>query len=164
SRKYVRLKIEDLYGSTSALAWPSTYEEYRESITEDFVGVFHGQLDHSGDSPTLLIEKVEPLADRDSLRLDGMLELDLSVKEPPLQKLAETLQAHPGHSIVRFFYTTSDGRKVVIRADSDYSVNLQAELIDELKLLLGPENVRVKAKPKSGKRAPEKRWKKKTVN
>jgi DNA polymerase-3 subunit alpha len=163
SRKYARLKIEDLYGSTSALAWPSTYEEYREEITEDFVGVFHGQLDHSGESPTLLIDKVEPLANRDALRLDGMLELDLSMSAPPLQELSKLLQAHPGSSVVRFFYTTPDGRKAVVRADSDYSVNLHAELMDALKDLLGPANVRVKAQQKAHKKAPAKRWKKKAA-
>ena len=158
SRKFARLRVEDLYGSTAALAWPSTYEEYREMIKEDFIGLFHGQLDQNSESPTLLIDRIEPLGERHDVKLEGSLELRLVGENPPMESVADALKSSPGSSNVRFRYLSPDGEDKVIRASSEWSVRLRAKLIDHLNDILGPENVRVIASTKRTKRAEKPKW------
>lgn len=161
SRKYARLKIEDLYGSTEALAFQSVYEDYREMIVEDFIGLFHGTIDQSGDAPTLLINKIEVLGERDDVNLEGSLELRLLHDSPPLEELSTLLKTSSGGSKVRFRYKSPVGKDVVIRAAPDWSVRLTGNLIDALNSLLGAENVKVIGTTRRAKIAEQPRWKQK---
>ncbi|MCH2111728.1 MAG: DNA polymerase III subunit alpha, partial [Planctomycetes bacterium] len=129
TRKFARFKIEDLKGSTSALAWPSTYEDFGEHLVEDFIGIFHGQIDHSGETPTMLIDRVEPLGEPEDLKLEGSLEIRIDGQTTILPQAKEFLEKNPGPSHVRFHYKLKDGTEKVIRADNDFSVRLSGELI-----------------------------------
>ena len=159
SRKFARLRVEDLFGSTAAIAWPSTYEQHREQIQEDFIGLFTGAIDQAGDTPTLLIDKVEPMAERDALRLEGSLEMRIPGPDAPLERIGQVLRSHSGPSVVRFRYRDPAGRDVLMRCGSEWSVSLQASLLDELQALLGEDMVKVVAPLKTTPRAPEPRWK-----
>ncbi len=159
TRKFARLRVEDLYGSTAAIAWPNTYDQQRELIREDFIGIFTGTLERSNDTPTLLIDEVRPLGERAELRLEGSLEMLIDRPDAPLEAIGRALRAHPGPSTVRFRYRKPGGETVLMRCGSDWNVRLHAELLDELTRLLGPEKVAVVAPLRPTKRAPEPRWK-----
>ncbi len=158
SRKFARLRIEDLYGSVAALAWPSTFEEYRECLVEDFIGFFHGQIDQGGEAPTLLLEKVEALPSPMELSLSGSLELELDSVDPPLEEIAAILRAHHGESTVRFRYRDQNGQAHSIRAASLWSVKLETRLVEELRALLGTEAVRILPDQGPVKKAKPPRW------
>ncbi|RMH02052.1 MAG: DNA polymerase III subunit alpha [Planctomycetota bacterium] len=158
ARKYARLRIEDLYGSVAAVAWPSTWERHREQLVEDFVGLFTGVVEHGGDSVTFQIESIQPLGERDRLRLEGSLELQLAGERPPLEEIAGVLRRHPGPSPVRFRYTAPDGRERRLRCDGSWGVTLDAALLDRLAALLGREAVRVLPPRRRATPAPEPRW------
>ncbi|KAA3608208.1 MAG: DNA polymerase III subunit alpha [Planctomycetota bacterium] len=157
NKKYARLRIEDLYGSTGALIWASTLENVADYVVEDFIGLFHGTLEQSSEEPVLLVEKIEPLATREKVKLAGSLQIQLQA-DPPIRAIADILRRHAGPSLVRFHYQDSEGRPVVMRAARDWSVKLDSALLDELQKLLGKDAARIVAESKSTQPAEKPRY------
>ncbi|HEX9793149.1 MAG TPA: DNA polymerase III subunit alpha, partial [Planctomycetota bacterium] len=157
SRKYARLRIEDLLGSTAAIIFPKALEEFRDLVVEDFIGLFHGSLDLGGEEAVLKIDRIAALAERDKIALAGSLEIHLK-GSPPVEALSAVLKAHPGRSIVRFLYTGPDGKPVALRAAPDWTVNLSGELFARLEALLGPGCARAVADRPSAEFAPARKW------
>ncbi|MCH2100710.1 MAG: DNA polymerase III subunit alpha [Planctomycetes bacterium] len=139
SKKMGWLRVEDLYGSVSTIGWPSTLENCRDCVEEDFIGLFHGTLALDGEEPTLKVDMIEPLGERGEIRLKGSLDILLPANEPPIELLQEILRAHHGNSPVRFLYADENGKRVGMRAGPAWRVNLSANLFDELNRLLAPE-------------------------
>lgn len=160
SRKFARLRIEDLYGSTSALLFSSALEEFRDSVREDFIGIFQGGLDMNSEEPVLLVENIRPLDEPDAVRLDGSLLISFRTQKAPIEKLQEVLRKHTGKSVVRFQYKRPDGTPMSIRAASDWSVQLSGGLLNELEQILGKGNVRVAAPHKATQKAATPKWQK----
>jgi hypothetical protein len=92
------------------------------------------------------------------VKLEGSLELRLVGENPPMESVAAALKGSPGPAKVRFRYHSPDGEDKVVRASSEWSVRLQAKLIDHLNDILGPENVRVVASTKRTKKAEKPKW------
>lgn len=152
SRKIARLQIEDLYGSTSAVVFPRTYEVISEMLREDFVGLFHGHMQINNDQPELIIERVEPLGELHEVQLKGHLRLIMSAQEPPVAALQEIFRRHPGEARVRFLVPCEDGTYRAIRAGGAWSVSLSAELLQELEVLLGTGRAEVIRERETAKR------------
>ena len=142
SRKVGNFRIEDLWGSSDALAWPSTLEEMEGTLEEDFIGLFHGKLGLSRDQPQLLVERIEPLPKPEEIALKGSLEIRLP-DPAPLGKLKDILGRHPGRASVRFIYIDPEGRQRIRKADSDWGVELGTGVLTDLQDLLGPGRVMV---------------------
>ena len=158
ARKYARLRIEDLYGSTAAMVFSNALEQYKDFVQEDFIGLFRGTLDLSGEDPVLLVDRVEPLGSREQVRLDGSLQIRLGGEAPPLEAIGAILKRHPGAATVRFLYQRPDGATVAMRAGGHWSVKLSAPLFQELEALLGPGSARAVAdKQIAGIAAPRRR-------
>jgi len=158
SRKMGWLRIEDLQGSTSALAWPSTVEACREYLVEDFMGLFHGKLDLSRDEAVLMIDRIEPLGERDAVKISGTLEIQVD-NNTPLGQLQTLLKEHTGNSAVRFHYRDMAGNPTSIRAGTEWKVRLSSKLLDQLTTLLGNTGKAwAAAEKKSPKRAPKPKW------
>ncbi|TAH34965.1 MAG: DNA polymerase III subunit alpha [Planctomycetota bacterium] len=158
SRKYARLRIEDLHGSTAAMVFSNTLEQHKEQVKDDFIGIFHGTLDLSGEDPVLLIDRIEPLAGRDEVHLNGSLLIRLPAGSPPLEALGAILKRHPGSATVRFLCQQADGSTTAIRAGSHWSVKLTGPLFQELEALLGPGAARAVADQRPAEAAPQPRW------
>lgn len=139
AKKMAWLRVEDLYGSTPGIVWPSTLENCRDCVEEDFIGLFHGTLAvDDGDEVTLKIDHIEPLEEREDVRLSGSLDVLLPPGEPPVADIQRVLRAHEGNASVRFLYDRPDGTRVGMRAGTSWKVKLSAQLFDELNQLLGP--------------------------
>ena len=93
-----------------------------------------------------------------ALRLEGSLEMRIG-PEAPLEEAGKILRRHSGPSVVRFRYRDASGKEVVMRCGSEWSVSLQAALLDELQALLGEDKVKVVAPLKTAQLAPQPRWK-----
>ncbi|MFQ5748710.1 MAG: DNA polymerase III subunit alpha, partial [Planctomycetota bacterium] len=143
ARKFARFRVEDLYGSTAAIAFPPTVEKFRDWIQEDFIGDFCGRVDQAEKEPVLLVEKIEPLGNPDQIHLNGSLEIFLPANAPPLESLRETLERYRGSSIVRFLYQDQKGRTVVHRAGPEWRVDLATGLFRDLEKILGPGKARI---------------------
>jgi len=137
TRKIARLQIEDLYGSTSAVVFPRTYEILADMLQEDFVGLFHGHIQISNDQRELIVERIEPLGELADVRLKGHLRLVLQQQDPPIEALQEVLRRHPGEARVRFLVPCEDQSYRTVRAGTTWSVELSADLLRELEVLLG---------------------------
>ncbi len=152
SRKYARLRIEDLHGSVAALVWPEAYEACRDMVVEDQVGLFHGVLSSNGEEVELRVERIETLAERQELHLQGDLELHLAGSQPPLEAVARILKACPGRSVVRFVYEGPDGESRMLRASGEWQVAVSGSLVQSLEAVLGPGRVRVvSGRPRNGR-------------
>jgi DNA polymerase-3 subunit alpha len=145
SRKMARLRIEDLYGSTSALIWPSTLENHHDLALEDFIGVFHGTLDMDGEEPVLKVDRIEPMAEKSEVKLKGSLEILLGSGPPPISELQSIFRTHPGNSAIRFIFVDPNNKRKAMRAGPGWRVGLSSELFDKLNKLLGPEGRAVAA-------------------
>ena len=159
SRKMARLRVEDLYGSTSALIWPSTLENHKDMVLEDFIGVFHGTVDMGGEEPVLKVDRIEPMAEKSDVRLSGSLTVSLGSGEPPINELQKIFREHPGGSLIRFLYDGPDGKRHMLRAGPGWRVGLSSELIDQLNQLLAPSgNARAEADGKPAPKAAAPKW------
>lgn len=142
AKKFAKMKIEDLYGSTPAVVFPRVWEEVAHFLEEDFVGLFHGRIQISNEEPEMIVERIEPLGTKEEMRLKGALEVHLPAGHPPIEAIQELLQTHSGESRVRFLLHDQQGIARYIRAGSEWSVKLDSQLIDELNLLLGADCAR----------------------
>ena len=142
ARKFAKMKIEDLYGSTPAIVFPRVYEEVAHFLDEDFVGLFHGRIQISNDEPEMVVDRIEPLGEKADMRLKGALEIRLRGTEPPVQQIQELLLRHSGEARVRFLLMDQEGNPRVIRAGKEWSVNMTSELIEELNRLLGADSAK----------------------
>jgi DNA polymerase III subunit alpha len=159
SRKMARLRVEDLYGSTAALIWPSTLENHKEMVHEDFIGVFHGSVDMGGEEPVLRVDRIEPMAEKDSVKLSGSLTIVLGGGDPPIEKLQKIIREHPGGSMIRFVYQDSEGKSRLLRAGPGWRVGLNSGLFDQLNKLLAPTgHARAEADSKPAPKAEKPRW------
>lgn len=143
AKKYVKMKIEDLYGSTPAIIFPRVYEEVAAFLQEDFVGVFHGRIQISNDEPEMVVERIDPLGSKEDMRLKGALEIHLGAMDPPIQEIQQVLGKHHGDSRVRFLLKDRNGGARSIRAGKEWSVELSSHLIDDLNRMLGADCARV---------------------
>ena len=144
SRRFARLKVEDLHGATDAVVFPRTWEEVGDFLVEDYVGIFHGRLQESNDNMELLIDSVEPLGDREQMKLQGSLEIHLEDNaEPLLKEIQGILAESSGESRVRFIVHGAGERKRVIRAGQEWFVELKSSLVHDLNQLLGPDHARL---------------------
>ena len=159
SRKMARLRVEDLYGSTSALIWPSTLENHKDLVHEDFIGLFHGTVDMGGEEPVLRVDRIEPMAEKADVKLSGSLTVVLGGGDPPIERMQKIIRDHPGSSMIRFVYQDSEGKSRVMRAGPGWRVGLNAELIDQLNKLLAPSgHARAEADSKPAPKAAQPRW------
>ncbi|MBT4028287.1 MAG: DNA polymerase III subunit alpha [Planctomycetes bacterium] len=147
NRKFAKFRIEDLFGSTGAVVFPRDLERLRDSVEEDFIGIFTGRVSINRDEPELLVEDIKPMKDRDNMQLKGYLQVRLTADSPPLQELGAVLQKHKGNAMVRFIYQDPQGKKHVVRAGSSWKVRLRTELVDELNQLLGTGSAFVRMDP-----------------
>ena len=159
SRKMARLRVEDLYGSTAALIWPSTLENHKELVHEDFIGVFHGTVDMGGEEPVLRVDRIEPMGEKDDVKLSGSLTIVLGGGDPPIEELQRIIHAHPGGSVIRFIYQDSEGKSRILRAGPGWRVGLNSALFDQLNKLLAPSgHARAEADSKPAPKAEKPRW------
>lgn len=159
SRKMARLRVEDLYGSTSALIWPSTLENHKDMVQEDFIGVFHGTVDMGGEEPVLRVDRIEPMAEKDAVKLSGSLTVVLGAGDPPIEEMQKIIREHPGESVIRFVYQDGEGKSRMLRAGPGWRVGLNATLFDQLNKLLGPTgHARADADSKPAPKAEKPRW------
>lgn len=165
SKKMGWLRVEDLYGSTAAIVWPSTLEKCRDCVEEDFIGLFHGTVDLEGEEPTLKIDMIEALGERSEVQLSGSLDIMLPSGDAPIEMLQEILRAHSGNAPVRFLYTAEDGRQIGMRAGPGWRVKLTSDLFDELNRLLGPDGRAIAAAAeRQVERAEAPAWKRKATS
>jgi DNA polymerase-3 subunit alpha len=144
------LEIEDLEGSIEAVAFPRTYNRFRELWQEDAILLIEGTVDVRNDRLQLIVEEAAVLERKVST---GAGTLSVYVRrsgddDHDIGRIREAyllLRQFPGTD--RFeLLTDKGGRRVPIPLPGDDgSVCCCPELLERLQALLGPDAVQVSA-------------------
>ncbi|MFT7516359.1 MAG: DNA polymerase-3 subunit alpha [Myxococcota bacterium] len=167
SKKFGKFEIEDLYGSTPAVVFNRTIEECGDLLAEDTIALFKGKIQISNDIPEMIINEIVPAGAPESLALQGILEISFAANQQPSKEIMSAmklkLEEHSGDSKVRFVVFEKDGEEIsgrhVIRAGSQWNVQLSSELIEKLNIIIGANSTRVIMERGSVEREAQPSWK-----
>ncbi|MFV9567971.1 DNA polymerase III subunit alpha [Thermoanaerobacter mathranii] len=127
--------IEDLYGTVEVIVFPTVYEKYSSIIKEDSPVVVKGKVSlREDEEPKILCDEIKPLSQAIVKKL--YLNLQDSAK---IEIVKQILRKNPGNMPVVLRLNS----KKLLAANRDLWVNGSKELIKELHIVLGEENVKV---------------------
>ncbi len=158
NRQMAFLNIEDLYGEMEIVVFSNAYEKYIDSVKEDKVVIISGTLDFKDEIPKVLANKIidaevflneqkKSIENENNNILDGSIRNNELVKlriptsldkKETLVKIQEIMKKHEGNSIAIIYVDeTSEKYKGNIKVD------INDKFLEEMKLLLGNENVKL---------------------
>lgn len=127
--------IEDLYGTVEVIVFPTVYEKYSSIIKEDNPVVVRGKVSlKEEEEPKILCDEIKPLSQAIVKKL--YLNLQDSTK---IEIVKQILRKNPGNMPVVLKLNS----KKLLAANRDLWVNGSKELIKQLYVVLGEENVKV---------------------
>ena len=134
------LKLEDLTGVIEVVVFPKTLDKVRNLINLDSMVVINGRVNIKEDEePKLICESIEPLekvnSDKVYIRVD-----DLQMAKAMKQKLIDVVSEYKGDSAL-YVFTANDRKNY--RMPRDMWVDLNSEVVFELKKVFGDSNVKV---------------------
>jgi len=149
------ITLEDLYGTVEGIIFPKIYDECKDILYEDNIVLVEGAIDASEeDSPKLIVNKVtelkkEPSREPVQNKPQGKPQNKLYIKVRDLESyknikkdLFYCICSHRGQDPV-IIYNEKDRTNMVL--PDKYRVNIEDKiLIQDLKVLLGEENIAVK--------------------
>jgi DNA polymerase-3 subunit alpha len=127
--------VEDLTGSIEAMCFPEAYAKFGELLQPDAKLFIRGKVQLRDDGNKLIINHVEPLADKEVLKLHVPHAFDLR----NLTALADLLQKHSGQMPVALHFNSGRDRTVVV--GKEFYVDPNDELLDRLRTVCGPQGV-----------------------
>ncbi len=148
------LTLEDLYGTVEVIVFPKVFERYIHLLHEDDTVIVEGKLNIKEDEePKIIAEKILPLLKKykdvkgsnESPKKDPYKKLHLKIHKNSnvlevIQKIKLILKNWKGNVPV-YLYIEEQNKKLA--ANQELWVTLNEELINELKILLGPECVKI---------------------
>jgi DNA polymerase-3 subunit alpha len=148
---YAMFRLEDLAGGVSVIAFPSVYERVPELIQVDRIVLVKGRVDLRGRELQVAASEVREPAlgeDGDVVRIPdspGGLVVEISGENFTsglLGKLKAAFAAHPGRTPVIIRFGGASG-VTNLAIGNGYCVDASAGLLSDLRILLGPERVRM---------------------
>jgi DNA polymerase-3 subunit alpha len=148
---YAVLRLEDLAGGVGVVTFPSVYEQAASLLEPDRIVLVKGRVDLRGRELQLVAMEIrEP-----DLSSAGVVQVPEAAAEPVvvevpvaactpgmLAKLKQTLAAHPGRVPVVVQVVGAQG-STPLHVGDGYRVDGSAGLLSELRVLVGPERVRL---------------------
>ncbi|TYR82168.1 DNA polymerase III subunit alpha [Priestia megaterium] len=136
--------MNDETGAIDVVAFPRTYEKYRDALKPGNVVLVKGKLDKRQEKKQLISQEIA-LADELMASLPNQ-EVYLRIeKKHPKEKMTydihKIVSREHGNVPVLIYY---EAEKRLIRLSNQYSVTPNPHLVSELKMLLGEENVVLK--------------------
>lgn len=134
------LKLEDLTGVIEVVVFPKTLEKTRNLINLDSMVIIKGRVSIKEDEePKLICESIEPLekinSDKVYIRVD-----DLQMAKFMKSQLVNITSQYKGDSAL-YVFTANDRKNY--RMPRDMWVNLNSEVLFELKKIFGESNVKI---------------------
>ena len=148
---YALFRLEDLAGGISVIAFPSVYEKVLELVQVDRIVLVKGRVDLRGRELQVAASEIrEPSLgdDGDVVRIPespGGLVVEIageSFTPGLLGKLKAAFAAHPGRTPVVIRFAGPSG-VTNLAIGNGYCVDASAGLLSDLRILLGPERVKV---------------------
>ena len=134
------LKLEDLTGVIEVVVFPKTLEKTRNLINLDSMVIIKGRVSIKEDEePKLICESIEPLekinSDKVYIRVD-----DLQMAKFMKSQLVNITSQYKGDSAL-YVFTANDRKNY--RMPRNMWVNLNSEVLFELKKIFGESNVKI---------------------
>jgi DNA polymerase III subunit alpha len=153
---YALFRLEDLAGGVGVVAFPSVYEKVADLLQVDEIVLVKGRIDLRGRELQLAAMEIRR---PDLSSVEGLVRVPEVINDPlvvdvpagsctdaMLAKLKSLLAGAPGRVPVVVRVTHSGG-VTPLRLGDGYRVEPTANLLSELRLLVGPEAVRLEAVP-----------------
>lgn len=134
------IRLEDLYGGIEAIVFPKVFQKFKGLIDEDGLILIKGRVSlREEEQPKILCETIEPLVKIDSENLYILIENEKILKEV-LDELKILFLQFKG-DIPVYLCTRNERKK--FRLDKEFWVKHDVELISNLKVKLGYENIKI---------------------
>ncbi len=130
-------KIEDLTGVIEAVAYPETYEKYKEMLVVDSKVMMKAQLSNKEDDFKLVIQDVSALVPTKS---EVHLTFSREQEKKDLVNLKDLLKTAQGDYPVFMHFPNGD----MVVVPSMYWIRPETTLIGRLEAMLGKENVEIR--------------------
>ncbi|MCC6783177.1 MAG: DNA polymerase III subunit alpha [Planctomycetes bacterium] len=141
-QKMARFRLEDLDGAVSVVVFARVYERVREKLADDAILFVSGRVEKNAEEVGLLCDNLEQADDIASREVQSLIvRLPASLpSDRVLDSLADAVTRSRGsHRLL--LEVEENGATHVVRADQRYSVRIDDNLIDDLALIVGPENL-----------------------
>jgi DNA polymerase-3 subunit alpha len=133
------ITLEDLFGTMEIIVFPKTYEKFSALIIEENIVTIKGRISLKEDeNPKIVCEDIKPLKRLKSRKL--YIKVNEAETKTLKSSLISLLKYFKGNIPVYLYDSNSDTVEVM---DRECWVNLNDELINELKSRLGEDNVKV---------------------
>lgn len=147
---YALFRVEDLMGGVGVMAFPNIYEKAPELIQTDEIVIVTGRVDLRGRELQLRAIDVKPMktggaSSAPPARASGPVVVEVpaaSCTSGMLAQLKEVLSTSPGQTPV-IMRLVGDQGITPLRLGDEYRVDPTGGLLSELRVLLGPNAVRV---------------------
>jgi len=141
-----KMAFEDLSGSTPAMMWPSDFAKFESILKDDFIGYVKGTLNRQRDPAELLISKVIPL-EKGPAELSKGVVVRLhkgSTQATDVERLLRTIRNYPGNlDFYLEIFGLSKIKRAIYKAGANLKIRHDDQLLREIEVAFGPDNVRV---------------------
>jgi DNA polymerase-3 subunit alpha len=145
---FATFRLEDLVGGVQVVAFPDVWDQVSELVASDSVILVKGRVDlrmRELQIRAMDIRALDPAANVPSLNVSVVVEVPaVNCTNGMLVRLKETLAAHPGAAPVHMRLVGETG-VTPLKLGDGFRVDPSAGLLSELRLLLGPNAVRLDA-------------------
>ncbi|MBK8098946.1 MAG: DNA polymerase III subunit alpha [Planctomycetes bacterium] len=139
-QKMARFQLEDLEGQVPVTCFARAFQTAKDRIVEDAIVFLTGRIDANSEEKALLLDQIEPAAEvirREVAGLVLFLHGGLTT-EGTLLRIAEAGERHRGQQHLHLD-VEEDGTCYRIRTDA--GIHISEALLDEVSLIVGPENM-----------------------
>lgn len=142
--RYVTFRLEDFCGSAKCVMWPDDLLRHKDDIAEDRVCFVKGTVDRTREELCLILSRIFSIEQAERELTKAMyLMLNLGVHSPDhIDAVARVLPRWQGQCPVFLLVRDADGRRLQLKAASNYAVNPAKVSTEELEMILGPESVK----------------------
>jgi DNA polymerase-3 subunit alpha len=133
-------ELEDLQGSAEAMVFPRSMTEYGHVVNDDAIVVCKVRVDRRDDLPKLIVMELTAF-DIETQTGGAPIHVQLpshGLRADEYGRLKELLTQHPGDSDVII-----ELGQTQVRLPDEFAVDSRTGLVAELRILLGPDAVRV---------------------
>jgi DNA polymerase-3 subunit alpha len=134
------VKVEDLTGSIEVLVFPGLLKTTADLWQEDKLVLIKGRLSERDEIPKLIANEAK-VVDIDNLEIKKLeITLPSSITQDKIEKLKKLLEVNPGKDKV---YLIFDDNIRLHRISTNFSVQTNKDLIQEIEKIVGPHSVKI---------------------
>ena len=139
-QKMARFQLEDLDGQVAVTCFARAYATLKDRIVDDAIVFLTGRLDSNSEEKALLLDQLDPAAEVVRREVAGLV---LHLRGPlatdaNLERIHAVVLRHKGSQ--HLLLDVEDGTDCY-RVRADEGVKVCDELLDEIAVLVGPENM-----------------------